>query len=121
VGGREKEVGVGLGKKNLSQARPGHCLYILPLRPDNPAPTGGSSVPPDHPALADRTIRPSIEEDPFKRWVYLDLECFEVGEWLRIELVTGERYSLPKFARIKLKGPNLDKFPPNKKIQRKSK
>jgi hypothetical protein len=71
--------------------------------------------------LADRTIRPSTEEDPFKRWVYLDLECFEGGEWLRIEVVTGERYSLPKFARIKLKGPNLEKFPPNKKIQRKSK
>ena len=87
---------------------------IRPLR-------GGSSALPDYPALVDRTIRLLTEENPSKRRVYLDLEVFEVGERLRLEVVTGERYYLPKFARIKLKGPKLGQVSPkqerSKKIQ----
>ena len=119
-GEREAWVGVRKKRESFSKSRLSP-VFVLPLKPDDPAPTGriirptGLSGPggPDHPAL-DRG-------KPFKRWVYLDLEVFEIGEWLRIEVVTGERYYLPKFARIKIKSPNLDNFPPNKKNQRKSK
>jgi hypothetical protein len=122
-GSGDIEIGLGRGgeeEESFPHPYPARYLY-LPLKPNDPAPEGriicptGLSNPgrPDHPSL-DRG-------KPFKWWVYLDLEIFGVGEWLRIEVVTGERYYLAKFARIKLKNPNLDKFSPNKKNQRKTK
>jgi hypothetical protein len=44
----------------------------------------------------------------------LDEDGFRVGERPGLEMVTSERYYLPKFARIKRRTPKLGQFPPNK-------